>query len=137
MKKIHKRFNVYKETNKRASSLKGGIIGLKSMGYAQISLNQIESARKYISRSTKRNCKLLIRIKNNIPISKKSIGSRMGKGKGIITEYVCNLKKGTVIFEIFTSTIISNMMLQKILLVISKKLSITIAIFSKNIKGLI
>ena len=134
--KIHKQKNVYKEYNKTESHLKGGIIGLKSKSYSRITNNQIESLRKDIVRLTKRNCKILIRIDMNYSTTKKSIGSRMGKGVGNFDKYVCYLKKGSIILEFFYSTLMSKIYFKKILMTISKKLGVLSSIFEKNIKGI-
>jgi len=72
----------------------------------------------------------------NIDHTKKSIGARMGKGVGSFDKSVCNLKKGTVIFEIFFSTIVSKHELLEALILSSKKLSIPVEIFQKSIKGI-
>jgi ribosomal protein L16/L10AE len=56
--KEHKQLNIYKEKRKIASTVKEGILGLKSLGTKQITSYQIESARRCISRLTKRNSKL-------------------------------------------------------------------------------
>lgn len=38
-------------------------------------------------------------IKAQIPVTKKAIGSRMGKGKGKVDHYVANVKSGKLLFE--------------------------------------
>jgi large subunit ribosomal protein L16 len=44
--------------------------------------------------------KLWIKLFTNIPITKKALASRMGKGKGNISHWVSIVKKGQVLFEI-------------------------------------
>lgn len=56
--KQHKQLKIYKEKRKIASITKEGILGLKSLGAKQITSHQIESARRCISRLTKRNSKV-------------------------------------------------------------------------------
>jgi len=58
----------------------------------------------------------------------------MGKGKGVFIGSVFNLKKGSVIFEIIYSTIVSMTMLEKALKKAGKKLSIPVKIYKKNVK---
>ena len=132
--KQHKQLKIYKEKRKIASTIKEGILGLKSLGTKQITSYQIEAARRCISRLTKRNSKLWIRVKCNVVKTKKSIGSRMGKGKGVFIGYTFNIKKGTVIFEVIYSTIISMTLLEKALLKAGKKLSTPVKIYKKNLK---
>jgi large subunit ribosomal protein L16 len=38
-------------------------------------------------------------IKAHIPITKKALGSRMGKGKGKVDHHVANVKAGKLMFE--------------------------------------
>lgn len=56
--KQHKQLKIYKEKRKIASTIKEGILGLKSLGTKQITSYQIEAARRCVSRITKRNSKL-------------------------------------------------------------------------------
>jgi ribosomal protein L16/L10AE len=58
----------------------------------------------------------------------------MGKGKGAVTAYIFNLKKGTIIFEVIYSTIISMSLLEKVLKKAGKKLSIPVKVYKKNLK---
>jgi large subunit ribosomal protein L16 len=134
--KIHKPRNIRKERSKKSNYLKGSIIGLKSKSYAKITNNQIEAVRKDLVKLTKRNCKMLIRLHINIPTTKKSVGSRMGKGIGIFNNYINYLKKGTIILELFYNTLISKVFLIKILGLISKKFSFVVSILDRKIKGI-
>jgi ribosomal protein L16/L10AE len=56
--KQHKQLSIYKEKRRIASIVKEGILGLKSLSKQQITNDQIEAARRCISRLTKRNSKL-------------------------------------------------------------------------------
>jgi ribosomal protein L16/L10AE len=58
----------------------------------------------------------------------------MGKGKGGFIDPIFNLKKGTIIFELIYSTIISVVLLEKALKKAGKKLSIPVEIYKKNLK---
>lgn len=135
-KKIHKQSNINTQSSKLASITKEGFLGLKSLDNKQITDSQIEAARRCITRITKRNCKLWIRIKCNIPLTKKSIGSRMGKGCGAFHIFVHNLKKGTIIFEVFYSNLVSKALLEKALVEAGKKLSIPVKLYKKKVKSL-
>ncbi|KXJ23275.1 50S ribosomal protein L16 [Exaiptasia diaphana] len=59
--------------------------------------NALESARLAIIRKAK--TKQVNMIKAQIPVSKKALGSRMGKGKGKVDHYVANVKSGKLLFE--------------------------------------
>lgn len=59
--------------------------------------NALESARLAIIRKAK--CKQVNMIKAQVPITKKPLGTRMGKGKGKVDHYVANVKAGKLMFE--------------------------------------
>jgi large subunit ribosomal protein L16 len=50
----------------------------------QIKFKQIEACRRTIKRGLKKNGYLYIRVFTGLPITKKPIATRMGKGKGIL-----------------------------------------------------
>ena len=89
-----------KEFDFKSNSLKFGTIGLKAIEAGIVSSKQIESARQAIVRKIKRKGKIWIRIFPDIPITSKSTGIRMGKGKGQINYWGSKIKGGTVLFEI-------------------------------------
>jgi large subunit ribosomal protein L16 len=76
-----------------------GEIGLKALQSGYISAKQLESARQSIQRKIKRKGKLWFRIFPSIPITKKPIELRMGKGKGPLSHWAVKLRKGQMIFE--------------------------------------
>ena len=84
----------------RGDKLDFGDFGLKAFGCGWISSRQLEAARKAISHYTKRGGKTWIRIFPDKPITKKPAETRMGGGKGEITEYVAVVRPGRIIFEI-------------------------------------
>ena len=84
----------------RGSSLSFGEFGLKSLGRALISANQIEASRKAITHYTKREGKVWLRIFPHRPISSKAAGVGMGAGKGDIAGYVAVVAPGRIIFEL-------------------------------------
>lgn len=74
--------------------------GLKTASYARITSNQIESARKVISRSVGKTGRIWIRIFPDRPITAKPPEVPMGSGKGDVQGYCMEVKPGRVIFEI-------------------------------------
>lgn len=97
-KKIHKK--TLKNLNFKSNDLKFGTIGLKSTNSGTITAKQLESARQAISRKIKRKGKLWIKIFPHLPITKKPIDARMGKGVGTLKYWATKIKKGTIIFEV-------------------------------------
>ncbi|ACZ49064.1 50S ribosomal protein L16 [Anaplasma centrale str. Israel] len=85
---------------KGGSELAFGSCGLKALEPCRLTSKQIESARRSISRSLKRVGKVWIRVFCHLPVSKKPVDVRMGKGKGSIDMWVCRVQPGRVLFEI-------------------------------------
>lgn len=83
----------------RNNRLSHGEIGLKCLERGEITSRQIESARRTISRSTKRGGKTWIKIFPQKPITRKGAEVPMGSGKGSLDHYVAEVKAGTIMFE--------------------------------------
>lgn len=63
--------------------------------------NSIEAARKVVSRRTNREAIFADRLKTGkMPFTKKSLGVRMGSGKGAVDHYATPVNKGAVVFEV-------------------------------------
>ena len=77
-----------------------GQYGLMAKEGAWITANQIEAARVAMTRYMKRGGKVWINIFPHMPLTKKSIGTRMGKGKGAVEAWVAVVKEGKILFEI-------------------------------------
>ena len=77
-----------------------GEYGLMAKDGAWITANQIEAARVAMTRYMKRGGKVFINIFPHMPLTKKSIGTRMGKGKGAVEAWVAVVKEGKILFEI-------------------------------------
>ncbi len=77
-----------------------GDYGLMAMEGAWITSNQIEAARVAMTRYMKRGGRVWKNIFPHMPLTKKPIGTRQGKGKGNVEEWVAVVKKGKIMFEI-------------------------------------
>ena len=77
-----------------------GEFGLKSLGAERITARQIEAARRAITRCVKRGGKIWIRIFPDVPVTKKPIEVRMGKGKGNVEYWVAKVQPGRMLYEI-------------------------------------
>merc|ERR1712096_62928 len=71
-----------------------GAFGLKALEPDRVISKQIEAARVALTRYMKRQGRVWTRIFPNIPVSKKPIEVRMGKGKGSPEYYACRVKPG-------------------------------------------
>lgn len=77
-----------------------GEFGLKATTQSRITSNQIEAARRVISRTLGKTGKIWIRIFPDKPITKKPAEVGMGKGKGDPSHFVFEARPGRVLFEI-------------------------------------
>ena len=84
----------------RCNKLNFGAYGLKALQPERIMSKQIEAARVALTRHMKRTGKVWSRVFSNIPVSKKPVEVRMGKGKGSTEFWVCRVKPGRILFEI-------------------------------------
>ena len=76
-----------------------GQYGLQATERGRITARQIESARRAMSRHIKRGGKIWIRVFPDVPISKKPLEVRMGKGKGNVEYWVCKIQPGKMLYE--------------------------------------
>src|SRR5277367_2466787 len=63
-------------------ALNFGEFGLKALEPERVTARQIEAARRALTRHMKRAGRVWIRVFPDVPVSKKPIEVRMGKGKG-------------------------------------------------------
>ena len=84
----------------RGNKVSFGEYALKATARGRMTARQIEAARRAISRHVKRGGKLWIRVFPDVPITKKPIEVRQGKGKGNVEYWVAKIQPGRVIYEI-------------------------------------
>src|SRR5438132_14403312 len=82
------------------ATLAFGQYGLKATEPDRVTARQIEAARRALTRFMKRSGRVWIRVYPDVPVSKKPIEIRMGKGKGTPEYWVCRVKPGRIMFEI-------------------------------------
>ena len=83
----------------RANFINYGAYALKAMSPERVTGKQIEAARVALTRHMKRQGRVWTRVFPNIPVSKKPIEVRMGKGKGSVEYWVAQIKPGQMLFE--------------------------------------
>jgi len=81
------------------SKVSFGEFGLKAVERGRITARQIEAARRAMTRHVKRGGKIWIRVFPDVPVSKKPLEVRMGKGKGNVEYWVCKIQPGRVLYE--------------------------------------
>ncbi len=76
-----------------------GDYGLQALESAWVTAEQIEAARRAITRYIRRGGKVWIRVFPDKPVTKKPAETRMGSGKGSPDHWVAVVKSGRIIFE--------------------------------------
>ncbi|MEX0917219.1 MAG: 50S ribosomal protein L16 [Candidatus Paceibacterota bacterium] len=88
------------KTALRGSTLVFGAHGVKAMSDGRIRSNQIEAARRVISRSLGKTGRTWIRIFPDRPWTQKAAEVGMGKGKGDPQGFEAQVWPGRVLFEV-------------------------------------
>jgi len=76
-----------------------GDFGLQALESAWITSQQIEAARRAITRHIRRGGKVWIRVFPDKPVTKKPAETRMGSGKGAPDHWVAVVKPGRILFD--------------------------------------
>ena len=84
----------------RGTKIAYGEFGLVATEPCWIKSNQIEAARVALTRYTKREGQVWIKIFPDKPVTAKPAETRMGSGKGTVEYWVAVVKPGRVMFEI-------------------------------------
>jgi len=103
----HRKWQVgRKSEEKRATAATRGVTvsfgsyGLKAMSPSRVKSNQIEAARRVISRTLGKTGKVWIRIFPDKPVTKKAAEVPMGKGKGDPEYFIFEVHPGRILFEV-------------------------------------
>jgi large subunit ribosomal protein L16 len=82
-----------------ANRVSFGEYGLKSLETGRITARQIEAARRAMTRYIKRGGKIWIRVFPDVPVTKKPLEVRQGKGKGNVEYWVAKIQPGRMLYE--------------------------------------
>lgn len=83
----------------RGNTITYGEFGLQALEPAWITSNQIESARRAMTRYVKRGGNIWIKVFPDKPVTEKPAETRMGSGKGSPEYWVAVVKPGRILFE--------------------------------------
>ena len=83
----------------RGNSVTYGEFGLQALEPVWITSNQIESARRAMTRYVKRGGNIWIKVFPDKPVTEKPAETRMGSGKGSPEYWVAVVKPGRILFE--------------------------------------
>ena len=89
-----------KRVESRGTTLAYGSYGLKAETESRITSNQIEAARRVLSRNVGKSGRVWIRVFPDRPYTQKGAEVPMGKGKGDPQGFVVEILPGRIIFEI-------------------------------------
>lgn len=84
----------------RGTALQFGSFGIRALSSERVKSNQIEAARKVVSRTLGKTGKYWIRIFPDRPITAKAAEVGMGKGKGDPQGFCFEVEPGRIIFEV-------------------------------------
>lgn len=108
-----------KELSINNSSVIFGDLGIKLYQKGILSFSQINAAKKILAKALKGIGKLWVRFLPHRPITQKPLEMRMGKGKGNICDWICEVKAGMVLFEI-SKVVLTKYLKQSIKLALTK-----------------
>lgn len=109
----------------KIDSISFGTFGIKAVTKGKLTSKQIEMCRRIISKRIKGVGKMWIRIFPRTPITSKPKSSRMGKGKGDISFWVCNIIPGKILYEVDG---VSKKILEDIIQILRYKLNIKLVL---------
>lgn len=83
----------------RGARVSFGEFGLKALSRGRLTARQIESGRVAMTRHIRRGGKIWIRVFPDVPVTKKPLESRQGKGKGNVEYWVARVRPGRMLYE--------------------------------------
>ena len=86
--------------SQRGHKVSFGEYGLKATTGGRLTARQIEAARRAMTRHIRRGGKIWIRVFPDVPVTKKPLESRQGKGKGNVEYWVAQVQPGRILYEI-------------------------------------
>ncbi len=84
----------------RGTTVAFGSFALKATSASRLTSNQIEAARKVLTRATGKGGKMWIRVFPDRPVTAKPAEVGMGSGKGDPKGFVFEVRPGRVLFEL-------------------------------------
>lgn len=98
-KRVFTRKNKENKNHQKIEGFFGGVV-LCAIDYGIITSQHLESIRRSIRKKLKKKAKIFSHIFPHLPLTKKSQGLRMGKGKGNVKKWVSLVDKRCLLFEI-------------------------------------
>lgn len=120
-KKQHKGVLTPIEWKSTANTINFGVYGIQILKSLRMTLKQLETTRRQISKHLNKNETFWFRLIPDIPVSKKPNEIRMGKGKGAIDFWALRVKSGQTLLEF---SYVSPKKAKVVFLAIAKKLPV-------------
>ena len=83
-----------------ATQLRYGAVGLRACQVGHLTARQLEAGRRVVRRRRKRAGKVWRCVFPDIPVSRKPLEVRRGKGKGAVAYWVAYVRTGQRLFEV-------------------------------------
>jgi len=83
----------------RGARVSFGEFGLKALSRGRLTARQLEAGRRAMTRHIRRGGKIWIRVFPDVPVTKKPLESRQGKGKGNVEYWVARVRPGRMLYE--------------------------------------
>jgi len=80
--------------------IKYGSVSIKSRTSGLVTYEELEAGRRSIKKRLRRKGSIWINVRADTILTKKSIGVRMGKGKGKMDRWVVKVKPGMILYEV-------------------------------------
>ena len=116
------------EWKKSSSQISFGVYGIQVLKSLRLTLKQLETARRQISKQLRKSETFWFRVIPDIPVSKKPNEIRMGKGKGAVTFWAARVKAGQTFIEF---SFVPQKKAKKIFLAVAKKLPVPCSLIKK------
>jgi large subunit ribosomal protein L16 len=82
------------------TKLTEGEYGLRSRERGRLSARQVEAGRRVRRHHRDRSCKVWVKVFPDVPVTKKPLEVRMGKGKGSVEYWAVHVRPGTRRYEV-------------------------------------
>jgi large subunit ribosomal protein L16 len=131
----HRKWQVGRENPKkvrvetRGIEVSFGSYGLKATSPYRVTSNQIESARKVISKTLGKTGRMWTRVFPDRPVTQKAAEVPMGKGKGEPKGFCVEVRPGRILFEVDGVT---EEVAKSALIKAGKKLPVTIRVVARE-----
>ena len=87
------------------SSLSFATYGIQTQCAGKLTGTQIHAVNQTLLRTLKGyNPQIIWRVFPNIPVTQKTLGVPMGKGKGVVDHWICKIRPGQILLEISSTS---------------------------------